>query len=32
MLYWNEYQGHPVEKYKNKDLTIYIKELFNDDG
>ena len=24
MLYWSEYKGHPVEKYKNKDLTIYL--------
>ena len=27
MLYWNEYQGHPVEKYKNKDLTIYTFDI-----
>lgn len=27
MLYWTEYNGHPVEKYKNKDLTIYTFDI-----
>ena len=28
MLYWTEYSGHPVEKYKNKDSVEITSTLF----
>ena len=27
MIYWSEYQGHDVEREKNKDLTIYTFDI-----